>query len=123
MKFGGFALRRVGGSEHFRTRCLIETRLPTATPDGFEEAHCAESGDVAGIFGHIEADSHVALRSEVIKLIGRKGVNQIEDPFRAGEIAVMEKKFRTLLVGIFVDVIDALRVEGAGAADDSVNFV
>ena len=37
---------------------------------GLEDADGAEGGDVAGVLGDVEADLDVALRAEVVDLVG-----------------------------------------------------
>src|SRR6266446_4592270 len=123
LKSRRFALRRRSGAKHFRARRLVKTGLRAAAANRFEKPHRAEAGDVAGVFGNIEADFDVALRREMVKLVRRKTVNQIQYPFRAGQVAVMEEQFRSRLIGILINVIDARSIEGARAADDSVDLV
>src|SRR5208282_6086716 len=89
----------------------------------FEQSHRPKSGDVARVFRHIKAHAHVALRREMVKLIRRKAVNQIQDPLRAGKIAMMQEEPRARLIWILINVVDPLRIKRARPADDSVNFV
>ena len=117
------ALRRGRRAVHLRAGGLVEAGLVAAAADGFEKAHGAQAGDVAGVFGHVETDAHMALRGQMVELVRREAVDQIQDPFRAGEIAVMQEQLGIRLVGILIDMVNALGIEGAGAADDAVDFV
>jgi hypothetical protein len=40
-----------------------------------------------------------------------------------GEIPVMQKHFYAGFMPVFVEVIDTIRIEGAGPADNAVNLV
>jgi len=86
-----FALRRRSRAKHFRTRRLVKTGFRAAAANRFEEPHRAEASDVARVFGNIKADLYVALRGEVVKFVRRKTVNQTQDPFRAGQVAVVQE--------------------------------
>jgi hypothetical protein len=65
----------------------------------------------------------VALCCQVIPPIRRKVVNQIQDPFRVREVAVVKEEPRALLIRVLLDVVDALCVKGTRTADDSMDFV
>jgi hypothetical protein len=49
---------------------LVEFCVVAAASDGFEHPHRAEGSDVSRVFGHVEADFHVALGGEVVDFIG-----------------------------------------------------
>ena len=71
----------------------------------------------------MEADGDVALGAEVVDLVG---LDFFEDAAEAGavaEVAVVEDHAGVGVVGVGVEVVDAVGVEGAGAADDAVDFV
>ena len=55
-----------------RCRRLIETRLPSELeqPDRFQQAQRAERVGVGGVFRRLEADLDVALRGEIVDLVG-----------------------------------------------------
>jgi hypothetical protein len=123
LKGSELALRGRSGAEDFGAGGLIEARLAAAAADGFEKAGGAKSRDVAGVFGNIEADAHVALRGEVVEFVRGKCVDEAENPFGARQVAMMEEEAGARLVGVLIDVIDALGVESARAADDAVDFI
>jgi len=100
-----------------------KTGLGRCLANGFQEACGAEAGDVAGVFRHIEADADVALRSKVIDLVGLEVVEEAREAGRVAEVAVVEEELHAVDVGVHVKMIDPLGVEGAGTADDAVNFV
>src|SRR5579872_40176 len=122
-KWSVLILGRGRRAEHFRTGGLVKSGFDSAAANGFQNPHGAESGNVAGVFGNLKADLDVTLRGEVINFIRRQLVDQIENPFGAAQISVVQAQSRTFLVRILIDVVDALGVERAGAPNDAVNFV
>jgi hypothetical protein len=65
----------------------------------------------------------MALSPQVIHLIRLQVIDQIGDLFTVGEIAIMEEETCIGIVGIFVDMVDAIRIKGARATDQAVNFI
>jgi hypothetical protein len=59
----------------------------------------------------------------VIHLIGLQAIDEIGNLFTVGQIAIMEEEACIGVVGIFVDMVNAMRIEGAGATDQTVNFI
>ena len=74
-------------------------------------------------FGNVEADPDVALRAEVVDLVRLEFVDQFDQIDRVGQVAVVKEKLHAIDVRILVQVIDAIGVEGARAADDPVDLV
>ena len=117
--FDDLAVHLAGGG-------LVEAdRRYASVADGFEQAHRAEGVDVGGVFGLVEADADVA--------IGRRGCRSRRAGSRgqmsreAGAVARGRRsagsRSRWPAVRVAVEVVDAAGVEGAGAADDAVDFV
>ena len=123
LKNGRFALRRRRRAVHFRTRRLVEASLGPASPDRFEKPHGSQSRNVTGIFWNIKTDFDVALRRQMVHLLRRQAVNQIQNPFGAGQITVMKEQLCSRVIGILINVIDARSIERAGAPDDPVDFI
>ncbi len=65
----------------------------------------------------------MALRRQVVNLIGGQPVNHVHHPFGARQVSVVEKQPRVRIVGVLIDVVDALRVDRARSPYDSVNLV
>ena len=65
----------------------------------------------------------MALRTEVVDLIGLDALEQPIEAAAVREVAVVQFEACTRLVRVLVDVVDAIGVEGAGAADDPVDLV
>ncbi len=59
----------------------------------------------------------------MVKFVRRETVDQIQDPFCAGQVSMMQEQFRTRMIGILVNVVDTRSIEGAGAADYPVDLV
>jgi len=65
----------------------------------------------------------VALRPEVVDLVGLEFVDEFDQPPRLREIGVVEEEPHALLVRVPVEVVDALGVEAGRAADEPVDLV
>lgn len=65
----------------------------------------------------------MTLRGEIVDFIRRQTVNQIEDPFRAAQISIVQQEPCIFLVRILINVIDALRVERTGASNHSMHLI
>ena len=75
------------------------------------------------VLGDLERDPDVALGAEVVDLVGLQLVDQLRQRHRLGEVAVVHEQAHAPLVGVAVEVVDPLRVEARGAADDPVHLV
>ena len=118
-----FALRRRRGAEHFTRRRLVEFCFDAGLADGFQNSQRAQTGDVSGVLGHVEAHADVALRAQMIDFVRTDGGKQVHDLTGNGEIPEVQKQLRIRVMKIPVQMIDAVRVERAGAADQPVNLV
>jgi len=66
----------------------------------------------------------VRLSGEVVDLVGEDGVEPAAEGGGVGEIGVVELHAGLVgVVGIHIDVVDALRVEVRGATDQTVHLV
>jgi hypothetical protein len=78
---------------------------------------------VDGIFRNIEADSHVALRAEMIDFVRNDALEQLGKTTGVGQIREMHEEFRVAFVPIRKQMIHTLGVKTTGAALDAVDFV
>jgi len=126
---GGFGLRRRGGAKHLGGPGLVVADVGAAGggdvgADGLEEAEGAGGDDVRGVVRDLEGDGNVRLGGEVVDLVGKDGVEPAAERGGVGEICVVELHARLVgVVGIYVYVIDSLRVEVGGATDQTVHLV
>jgi len=65
----------------------------------------------------------VGLRPEVVDLVGLDLLENAPEARPVGQVAVVQEQPRAGLVRVDVEVIDPVRVEGAGATDDAVDLV
>ena len=65
----------------------------------------------------------MALRPEIVDFVGLQLVKQLGQIDRVGKIAIMQKESHSIDVWILIKMINAGRVEGAGPADNPVDFV
>ena len=59
--------------------------------------------------GMSKRDADVALRAEVVDLVGLELVEQLDQRGRVGQVAVVEEEPDALLVRVVVEVVDAVR--------------
>ena len=110
-------------AEHLTGGSLIKAGLYARLADSFQEADGPQAGNISRIFRHIEADPHMALGAQMIYLIGSDLLEEIGELPRNGEIAIMQIDPRFRVVEIAIEMIDSVGVEGAGPADEAVNFI
>ena len=73
--------------------------------------------------GNVEADPDVALRAEMVDLVGLDIVQQVLQRGAVAEVAVVQEELHAVDVRVLVKMIDAVGVERTGAADDAVDLV
>ena len=78
----------------FRRRGLVEARLllQPQDADGLQQAQRADAIGIGGIFGRLEADLHMALRGEVVDLVGLRFLHQADQVGGIGHVAVMQEE-------------------------------
>ena len=106
-------------------RRLVEARLLLEPQDAdrLKEAQRADAVGVGRVLGLLEADRHMALRREVVDLVGLHLLHDAREVRRIRQVTVVQDEVAVVDVRILVQVIDAIRVEGRGAALDAVDFV
>jgi len=121
---GDFGLGHFADSaEHFAGGGLVEAGLDAGFADGLEQADGAGGGDVGGIFRAVETDADVALGGEVVDFLRLDSSDQAGEGAGVAQVAVVKFEWGIGDMGIGVDGLEATGVEGAGTADDSVDFV
>ena len=91
--------------------------------DGLQNAQGAQGVGVGGVFGFFEAYGHMALRGEVVDLVGLGLLDDADEAGGVRQVTVMQEEAHALLVPVAVEVVDAVGVEQAGAALDAVDDV
>ncbi len=121
---GGFGLRDfLDLAIHLGAGGLVETGFNAGLPQRFEDARGADAGDIARVFGDVETHAHMTLGSKVINLVRLQVVDELHEVHAVGKVAIVKEQADTVDVRVRVDVVDAGGVEGARAADDSMNLV
>ena len=87
--------------------------------DPFEKAQGAESGRLGRELGNVEADLDVALRAEVVDLVGFHLAKEAVDRRGVGQVAVVEEAGQPCIA----QVVDASAMERAHPPDHSVHLV
>ena len=65
----------------------------------------------------------MALRTEMINFFGPDIIDDVGDEACIGQVAVVQEESRGTVMRIHIDVVDSLRVERAGSANDAVDFI
>jgi hypothetical protein len=65
----------------------------------------------------------VALGAEVVDLVGLELVDELHEPARLRQVAVVHEQLHAALVRIAVEMVDPVGVEARRAADDPVDLV
>lgn len=58
--------------------------------DGLQQAQGSEPRDIACVFGHVKAHTHVAFGPQVVDFVRLDVVEQVCEPARHGQVAVVE---------------------------------
>ena len=82
-------------------RRLIEARLlhEPGTPDRVEQPQDAEAVRVGRVLGHLERHLDVALRAEVVELVGPHLCDDLEAVGRVGQVAVVQEELERVQKG------------------------
>ena len=126
LEAGALELRGLGAAEHLGAAGLVEADLLAAVlheaADGLQQADDAHAHHVHGVLGLVEAHPHVALGAQVVDLVGLDVVQHVAQGARVGQVAVVQVEVGVRRLA-HVEVVDAVRVEEAGPADDAVHLV
>ena len=108
-----------------RGRGLVEARAVAQPQDAdrLQHAQRAQRVRVGGVLGLLEGHRHVALRREVVDLVGLDLLDDAHQAARVGHVAVVQDEAAIGLVRILVEVVDPVGVEQRGAALDAVHLV
>ena len=96
-------------AEHLAGRSLIQTATRPAFAHPVEQPQSPHCHGVGGVVRHVEADPHVALRTQVVDRLG--GLGFVID--RTGVVPIPKDQTQTVVgaVRILVNGIDALGVQ------------
>ena len=106
-------------------RCLIEAHalLQAEDADRLQQPERAERVGVGRIFRRLETDLDVALRREIVDLVGLRLLHQADQVGRIGHVAVVQEEARLRLMRIDIEVVDAAGVERRRATLDAVHDI
>ena len=91
--------------------------------DRLEQSERAERVGIGGVFRRLEAHLHMALRGEIVDLVGLDLLDEANEVGRVGQVAIMHEEAGIRLMRIDVEMVDALGVERRRAALDAVDHV
>jgi len=79
-------------------------------PDCLQDPQGAKRIDVGGVFGAVKTHRNMALRRQIVDLVGLDFLDDADKVAGIGEIAVMEAETEVFCVWILIEVINALCV-------------
>ncbi|MCY1528062.1 hypothetical protein D9M68_631540 [compost metagenome] len=91
--------------------------------DGFQQAQRAQAVGIGRVLGLLERDADVALRGQVVDLVGLYRLHDADQAAGVGHVAVMQHEIAGLIMGILVQVVDAGRIEQRSAPLDAMDFI
>ena len=110
-------------AEHFRAGGLIELGLDPALQDGIQNPHRAGSGDIGGVFGHIETHPNVALCTQVINLVRLDGLQEPVEPGRVAQVPKVKEHTGIVAMGVLIEMVNAAGIEGTGPTDEPMDLI
>ena len=123
MKRRLLALRRRRRAVELRRRGLIDARVDARRAHRLEQSNRPEPRHVSGVLGRLEAHLDMALRAEVVDLVGLDVTQEIDERRGVCQIAVVQEQAPALDMRVLVDPVEPLGVEARRAADDPVHLV
>lgn len=104
---------------------LVETGFlfQAEDADRFEDAQCTKGIGVGSVLRLFEGHRDMALCGKVVDLIRLQLLDNPDQTRAVGQIAVVQKETHILFVPVFVEMVDTIGVEEAGATFDAVNDV
>ena len=116
-------------AEEFGGGGLVDFRLllHAQDADGFQHAQGAHGIGLGRVFGHFEADLHVALGGQVVDFVGLHLLDDADEAATVRHVAIMQVDQALLLHVahplVEVEVFDAPGVKRRRAAQDAVHFI
>ena len=102
---------------------MIEAALHARVSHGLEQAQRSAGDDIGSEFRHLEADLDVALRTEVVDLVGASIVKERGERTPVRQVGVVEEEARSGLVEVPIDVVEPVGVQAGGAALQAVDLI
>src|SRR6185436_16401454 len=117
-------LRRLGDlAVELGGRRLVIARLHAEDAQRLEEPERAQPVGVRRVLGLLEGHRDMALRAEVIDLVGLRVLQHPHQARAVGQVAVVQDEPAVVHVRVLVQVVDALGVEERGAPLDAMDDV
>ena len=108
----------------FRGGCLVEACLLEAgLADCLEEPKGSQRANLGAVLRNVEADADVGLRAQIVYLVRLHIAKDLVERAGIVQVTVDEVQPLSLTVRVLVKVAESFGVEGAGAADYSVDVV
>ncbi|MNI62870.1 hypothetical protein D3C73_1182060 [compost metagenome] len=116
-------LWRRGSAEHLGRGCLVEAGFNTGHAHSFQKPGSANSSRVAGVLRFVKGNPDVRLGPQVVDFVRADFSQQGHQPGAVGKVPIVEEKARFAVMRVHVEVIDAGRIKGRGATDQTVNLI
>ena len=104
---------------------MVKARLlfQAEDADRLQQAQRAHGVYISGVLGALKTDGHMGLCAQVVDFIGLRLLHNAHQVAGVGQVAIVQLEIGILNMRVLVDVVDALGVEGAGAALDAVHHI
>jgi hypothetical protein len=108
-----------------RRGSLVKARLLLQLQDAdrLQQTQRADAIGVGGIFGCFETDLDMALRREIVDLVGLGFLHQPDEVGGVGQVAVMQEEVGVALVRVLVEMVNAAGVERRRPALDAMDDI
>ena len=126
IKRRGFPLRGLAHQAiQFRGRGLIKAGLVAQIqdPDRLQQPQGPERVRIGRIFRLLEGNGHMALRGQIINLVGPGLLYDANQAAGVGHVPIMDDKIPVRDMRVLVEMIDALGIDQGGAALDAVHLI
>ena len=90
---------------------------------GLEQSQCAETIGIPGIFRGLEAHLDVALRREIVDLVGLCLLHHPNEIGRIGQITIMQEQPHAAGMRVLIEVIDARGIERRAPALEPMHLI
>src|SRR6478672_10088898 len=118
IKWRGLSLRHfLNFSKHLGATSLIKLGFDSRLTNCFQNSSSAQGRYIARIFRNIKAHAHVALRRQMVDLVGLDAIEKFNKIGRISDIAIMKKQTHAIDMWISVEVIYSTGIKSRGAAN------
>jgi len=91
--------------------------------DSFVEPQRSRRHHVGSVFWNVKRNLDVTLSREIVDLVGLHALQYLAQYRAIRKVAIVQRQVGAALMRIVIDVVDALGVERAGSAKDTMHLI